>query len=45
MNTTREELMFGLALTKPAADRVAFLDRECAGDAALRTRIRCPTSR
>jgi serine/threonine protein kinase len=39
MNPTREELIFGLALTKPANERAAFLDRECAGDAVLRQRL------
>jgi hypothetical protein len=39
MNPNHEELIFGLALTKPAAERAAFLDRECAGDAALRQRL------
>jgi hypothetical protein len=39
MNPNREELIFGLALTKPANERAAFLDRECAGDAALRQRL------
>ncbi|HSA00229.1 MAG TPA: serine/threonine-protein kinase, partial [Candidatus Paceibacterota bacterium] len=36
---TREEALFALALTKPPADRAAFLDRECAGDAVLRQRL------
>ncbi|HEY1662462.1 MAG TPA: serine/threonine-protein kinase [Verrucomicrobiae bacterium] len=39
MNPNREELLFQLALTKPATDRAAFLERECAGDAALRARL------
>jgi len=39
MNSTREELLFGLALTKPAAGRAAWLDRECAGEPALRQRL------
>ena len=39
MNPTREELLFGLALTKPTAERAAFLDRECGGDSALRRRV------
>ena len=39
MNPTREELLFQLALTKPAAERAAWLDRECSGDAALRQRL------
>jgi len=29
MNAHREELLFQLALTKPAIERVAWLDREC----------------
>ena len=32
----REEALFTLAVAKPAAERAAFLDRECAGDPALR---------
>ena len=39
MNSSPEELLFALALTKPAAERVAFLNRECADDAALRARL------
>ena len=39
MNPNREELLSALALTKPAAERAAWLDRECAGDAALRQRL------
>ena len=39
MNQNHEELIFGLALTKPANERAAFLDRECADDAALRQRL------
>ncbi len=35
MNPSREELLFQLALTK----RVAWLDRECGDDAALRARL------
>ncbi|MFN0069741.1 MAG: protein kinase domain-containing protein, partial [Limisphaerales bacterium] len=35
----REEALFTLALDKAAADRSAFLDRECAGDPVLRARI------
>src|SRR5262249_9177496 len=35
----REELLFGLALTKPAAERAAWLDRECGEDKALRARL------
>ena len=39
MNPNREELLFQLALTKPAADRAAWLDRECGADQALRQRL------
>src|SRR5262245_37701564 len=39
MNLSREEALFSLALTKPAAERAAWLDRECAGDSALRARL------
>jgi len=39
MNLSREELLFQLALTKPAAVRPAFLDVMCEGDAALRQRL------
>jgi tRNA A-37 threonylcarbamoyl transferase component Bud32 len=39
MPSTREELLFGLALTKPAAERAAWLDRECGDDQALRARL------
>ncbi|MBK9139743.1 MAG: hypothetical protein IPM17_13420 [Verrucomicrobia bacterium] len=39
MNSNREELLFQLALTKPAAGRVAWLDRECGEDQALRARL------
>jgi len=35
----REELLFQLALSKPAAKRAAWLDAECEGDAALRARL------
>jgi hypothetical protein len=34
-----EESLFDHALSLPAADRAAFLDRECAGDPALRVRV------
>ncbi|HUR53339.1 MAG TPA: serine/threonine-protein kinase, partial [Gemmataceae bacterium] len=34
-----EESLFELAVNTPDADRAALLDRECAGDAALRARI------
>ncbi len=39
MNQNREELLFGLALTKSASQRLEFLDRECGEDRALRTRL------
>ena len=39
MNSSREELLFQLALSKPAAKRAAWLDAECDGDAALRQRL------
>src|SRR5213080_1605892 len=39
MNPSREEALFALALEKPAAERAAFLDRECSGDAQLRQRV------
>ena len=39
MNSSPEELLFALALTKPVAERAAFLDRECASDPALRQRL------
>ncbi len=39
MNPNREELLFQLALTKPATERAAFLDAICEGDAALRARL------
>ena len=35
MNSTREEALFALALTKPAAEREAWLDQECGNDEAL----------
>jgi hypothetical protein len=35
----REEVLFALALEKPAAERAAFLDAVCGGDAALRQRL------
>jgi WD40 repeat protein len=34
-----EETLFHLALAKPADERAAFLDRECAGDPALRRHV------
>ena len=39
MNPSREELLFQLALTKPGAERAAWLDRECGDDTALRARL------
>lgn len=39
MNPSREELLFQLALSKPAAKRGAFLDVMCEGDPALRARL------
>ncbi len=39
MNPNREELLFQLALTKPAVKRAAWLDAECEGDAVLRQRL------
>jgi len=39
MNPNREELLFQLALTKPAAERDAWLDRECGEDKGLRARL------
>src|SRR3989442_1024907 len=35
----REKAIFTLAVAKSPAERGAFLDRECAGDAALRARL------
>jgi eukaryotic-like serine/threonine-protein kinase len=37
--TEREIELFNAALELPAADRVAYLDQVCAGDAALRQRV------
>ena len=38
MKPNREELLFPqLALTKSAEERAGFLNRECAGDSALRS--------
>jgi len=34
-----EEALFVLALAKPAAERSAWLDRECGADNALRARL------
>jgi len=39
MNTNREEVLFALALEKPADKRPAFLDAMCEGDPALRRRL------
>ncbi len=39
MNPPTEELLFQLALTKPAPERAAWLGRECAEDAALCARL------
>ena len=39
MSPTREEAVFALARTKPAAERAAWLDRECFDDPALRERL------
>ncbi|MCX6953210.1 MAG: serine/threonine-protein kinase [Verrucomicrobia bacterium] len=35
----RDDEIFGEAIELPAAERAAFLDRACAGDAALRARV------
>ena len=39
MNSSPEEGLFQLALTKLAGKRSAFLDAMCDGDAALRQRL------
>ena len=39
MPPSNEEALFALALSKPAAERAAWLDRECGGDSALRQRL------
>jgi len=39
MNLSREELLFRLAIMKPALARAAWLSRECEGDDALRHRL------
>ena len=39
MNSSPDEALFQLALAKPAAKRVAFLDVMCEGDSALRQRL------
>jgi hypothetical protein len=40
MSPTREELLFQLALMKPASEHAAFLNRECGDDKALRERLK-----
>ena len=39
MNPNREEVLFVLALKKPADKRAVFLDVMCDGDSALRQRL------
>jgi WD40 repeat protein/serine/threonine protein kinase len=39
LNPTREEALIALALTKPAAERAVWLDRECGDDRGLRQRL------
>jgi len=39
MSPSNEEAIFVLALTKPAAERAEWLDRECGADQALRQRL------
>ena len=39
MKPSREELLFQLALTKPAAERAAWLNRACGEDKALPARL------
>ena len=39
MNSTREELLFALALTKTVVERSVWIGRECDGDPALRARL------
>ena len=39
MNPNREEVLFALALEKPAEKRPAFLDVMCEGNVALRQRL------
>jgi len=39
MPPSNEEALFALALTKPAAERAGWLDRECGDDKALRARL------
>ena len=39
MNQNREEVLFALALEKPAAKRAAFLEVMCEGNDALRQRL------
>ena len=39
MPPSSEETLFAIALTKPAAERAAWLDRECGEDKTLRARL------
>jgi len=39
MNPNREEVLFALALEKPAEKRAAFLEVMCEGDSALHARL------
>ena len=39
MNPNREEVLFGLALEKPASERPAFLETLCGDDQALHARL------
>jgi len=39
VNPSREEALFALALSKSAAERIAWLHRECDGDDVLRARL------
>ena len=39
MTPSNEEALFARLLVKPAAKRAAWLDRECAEEKALRTRL------
>ena len=39
MNASREQLLFGLALTKPAVERTEWLDRVCGDDKVSRSRL------
>jgi hypothetical protein len=38
MNPNREEILFEMALKRPAENRAVFLDVMCDGDTALRQR-------